>query len=195
MIPMQGAMVNLPRFSDQGFMLASGIRAATRTTMTGPGPHKTTAGVVPPPLIALAAILGGLAIDRWIAAEWLREMAAGWRFPVAGLFFLVGAQAGVRAILAFRAVDTEVEPWKPSTALATASIYRRTRNPMYQGIFLIVLALGIGWPSAGILLLMPVLATILHVHVVRREEAYLERLFGADYRAFRAAVPRYGWPW
>jgi protein-S-isoprenylcysteine O-methyltransferase Ste14 len=30
--------------------------------------------------------------------------------------------------------------------------------------------------------------------VVLREERYLERKFGAAYRQYREAVPRYGWP-
>jgi protein-S-isoprenylcysteine O-methyltransferase Ste14 len=153
-----------------------------------------TAGVVPPPLIALAAILTGIGIDQAAGTSILADLPDLPRLVVAVLLFAVGAQAGIRAILAFRAAGTEVEPWKPTSALATASIYRRTRNPMYQGIVLIVLAIALGYPSDGILVMAPVLAAVLHLHVVRREEAYLERLFGADYRAFMAAVPRYGWP-
>ena len=36
-------------------------------------------------------------------------------------------------------------------------------------------------------------ALVLHYGVVRPEERYLEERFGADYRAFKARVPRYGW--
>jgi protein-S-isoprenylcysteine O-methyltransferase Ste14 len=155
---------------------------------------KNTAGVVPPPLIALVASLAGLGLDWLAGTGWLASIAAQWRLPAAFVLFAMGAQAGLRAILAFRAAGTEVEPWKPSTALATASIYRRTRNPMYQAIVLVVLALALWLASDGMLVMVPVLAAILHLHVVRREEAYLERMFGADYLAFKTAVPRYGWP-
>jgi protein-S-isoprenylcysteine O-methyltransferase Ste14 len=35
---------------------------------------------------------------------------------------------------------------------------------------------------------------LVHFGVVLREESYLERRFGDSYRRYRAAVPRYGWP-
>jgi protein-S-isoprenylcysteine O-methyltransferase Ste14 len=34
---------------------------------------------------------------------------------------------------------------------------------------------------------------VLHYGVVLREERYLERKFGEDYRRFKAEMPRYGW--
>jgi protein-S-isoprenylcysteine O-methyltransferase Ste14 len=34
---------------------------------------------------------------------------------------------------------------------------------------------------------------VLHYGVVLREERYLERKFGDDYRRYKASVPRYGW--
>jgi protein-S-isoprenylcysteine O-methyltransferase Ste14 len=45
----------------------------------------------------------------------------------------------------------------------------------------------------AILFLMPA-TMVIHYGVVMREETYLERRFGNAYRDYKAAVPRYGWP-
>ena len=37
-------------------------------------------------------------------------------------------------------------------------------------------------------------AAVMHVGVVKREERYLESMFGDAYRRYRERVPRYGWP-
>ena len=44
-----------------------------------------------------------------------------------------------------------------------------------------------------LVLVVPMFA-VLHYGVVKREERYLERKFGDDYRRYKDSVPRYGWP-
>ena len=106
----------------------------------------------------------------------------------------LGCWVVFQANVVFRRLGTAFQPWKPTSAIASADIYGRTRNPMYQGFFImgpgIAVVLRSDW---GILLLIPA-ALILHFGVVLREERYLKRKFGERYLAYMAAVPRYGWP-
>jgi protein-S-isoprenylcysteine O-methyltransferase Ste14 len=53
----------------------------------------------------------------------------------------------------------------------------------------IAIALASDWT---LVLLVPA-AFVLHFGVVLREERYLARKFGDDYRRYLAQVPRYGW--
>jgi protein-S-isoprenylcysteine O-methyltransferase Ste14 len=99
-----------------------------------------------------------------------------------------------RALWRFRLAGTHVEPWKPSTALVSLGIYKRTRNPMYQAFGLFVLGLAFAFASDWTFLLLPIGVLVMHFGVVRREERYLEAKFGDSYREFRERVPRYGWP-
>lgn len=157
---------------------------------------RDSAGVIaPPPLIAAVTIVFGLILDWLLPAYVLTTLLA---FPVrifVGVtVFAAGAGFGVPAILAFRSRGTDVEPWKPSTALVTSGIFRWLRNPMYVGLALGIVGIGIALASDWTLVLLLPAAVVMHVGVVRREERYLETKFGDAYRTYTAQVPRYGWP-
>lgn len=157
---------------------------------------RDSAGVIaPPPLIALAAVVLGFLLDRWIPLDVLRALLSmPVRIVMAALLAAASATLAVPALIAFRAAGTHVEPWKPATALVTAGIYRRLRNPMYAGLVLFVAGLAVLLASDWMLVMTLALVPVLHFGVVRREERYLEAKFGDTYRRYRQAVPRYGWP-
>ncbi|HLQ61809.1 MAG TPA: isoprenylcysteine carboxylmethyltransferase family protein [Candidatus Acidoferrales bacterium] len=79
---------------------------------------------------------------------------------------------------------------RPPERLVTTGPYALTRNPMYLGhlLFTAGLALCLHSPLAWCLLLE---RWARFSRRVSRDEARLERLFGARYRAYRAAVPRW----
>jgi protein-S-isoprenylcysteine O-methyltransferase Ste14 len=91
----------------------------------------------------------------------------------------------------FWASGTSIVPVRPSTALVIEGPYRLTRNPMYLGLLSLYLGVtcwsGLMWP----LILTPVLVWVIHVTVIGREERYLTRKFGDDYRRYQAQVRRW----
>lgn len=149
--------------------------------------------IAPPPLIPLAALLFGLSLD-WLLP--LNILAGSFgtvpRLVAGGLLIAAGAALELMAASTFGRIGTNIPPWKPALALATSGIYRTMRNPMYVGFGFITLGLAIAIGSDWTFPLMLPAAVILHCGVVRREERYLERKFGEDYRAYLRAVPRYG---
>jgi protein-S-isoprenylcysteine O-methyltransferase Ste14 len=91
----------------------------------------------------------------------------------------------------FAAAGTNVPPTLPTTALVVDGIYGRTRNPLYLGLFLVYLGLGVAADSLWAIGLMVPLLWVINVGVVKREERYLERKFGDAYRAYKARVRRW----
>jgi len=91
----------------------------------------------------------------------------------------------------FRMANTDVRPWKPSTALVTTGIYRYTRNPMYAGLTLIFLGVALLADSVITLALLPPLLVVIATAVIRREEHYLEITFGEEYRQYKRRVRRW----
>jgi protein-S-isoprenylcysteine O-methyltransferase Ste14 len=157
---------------------------------------RDTAGVIaPPPLIALAALVLGLLLDRLLPAYVLTVLLSlPERIVIGAILLAVSAGLAIPALLAFRAAGTHVEPWKPSSAVVTDGIFAWLRNPMYVGLIVGLAGLSVLLASDWTLVMTVVVAPVLHFGVVKREERYLEAKFGDAYRGYKARVPRYGWP-
>ncbi len=91
----------------------------------------------------------------------------------------------------FQAAGTNIPPSLPTTALVIDGIYRRTRNPLYLGMTLVYLGLGVAAGSIWAIVLVVPLLWVINTGVVAREERYLERKFGDAYRAYKARVRRW----
>lgn len=139
---------------------------------------------VPPPLMMAGLVGAGLAIDGGPVASGMVLVAA----------FLVGL-AGLGLIAAalglFFQKQTRAEPWRAASFLVAAGPYRFTRNPMYLGFTLVGLAVAIGLTSLAAALFALLAALIIDRFVIAREEAYLGRRFGNEYRAYCARVRRW----
>lgn len=157
---------------------------------------KTTAGVIaPPPLIALAAVVIGLVLDRLFPAYVLEVLLTFAERLVIGVVLMVsGLGLAIAANMTFRSAGTHAEPWKPSTALVTGGVFAWLRNPMYVGGTVFLAGLAIALASDWMLVTTIAFALVLHYGVVKREERYLEARFGEPYRRYLDTVPRYGWP-
>jgi len=157
--------------------------------------HDTAGVIAPPPLIALAALVLGLLLDRLLPAYVLTVLLSlPERIVIGAILLAVTAGLAIPALLAFRAAGTHVEPWKPSSAVVTDGIFAWLRNPMYVGLIVGLAGLSVLLASDWTLVMTAVVAPVLHFGVVKREERYLEAKFGNAYRGYKARVPRYGWP-
>lgn len=84
-------------------------------------------------------------------------------------------------------------PWSRKEKLITTGPYRFCRNPMIGGIFLILLAEGLFFRSVPILIWALVFFIINLFFCKFREEPFLEKKFGAEYRKYKSSVPGW-WP-
>lgn len=145
---------------------------------------------VPP--VALAVIA---AVLMWCARSAAPDFA--FPFPSNGMFPVVlaflGALVCLGGVVAFRRAKTTVNPMKPDTtsSLVVSGIYRYTRNPMYLGFLLLLLA----WAAAlsNVLALVSVLAYVLYMNrfQIVPEERMLASRFARDYEEYRASVRRW----
>jgi protein-S-isoprenylcysteine O-methyltransferase Ste14 len=142
----------------------------------------------PPPVLYALAVLGGYFLNR----RWPLPVGENWLISGLGWGLTAGfAALAFTSFANFRRSRTSIVPIRPAAALVLSGPYRFTRNPMYLGLALLTVALGLllddWWP---IVLLIPVLVVV-RVFVIGPEERYLQRRFGADYVRYTQRVRRW----
>jgi protein-S-isoprenylcysteine O-methyltransferase Ste14 len=75
--------------------------------------------------------------------------------------------------------------------LVVQGLYRFTRNPMYVGVFTMILGQALYYASTRIALYGCGMLTAAYFFVVFHEEPTLRRLFGAQYEEYCRRVPRW----
>jgi protein-S-isoprenylcysteine O-methyltransferase Ste14 len=151
-----------------------------------------TSGVVArPPLLFLGALLLAHGGDHLLPLSLPWPLVGHVRCILAGLLVLLGAATTLAGIRDFVRADTPVPTNRPTRALVVTGAHGRSRNPIYIGMFAIYLGIGFFAASAWTMMLLLPLALIMRYGVVAREEVYLERLFGEDYRAYKSRVRRW----
>ena len=146
--------------------------------------------VVLPPVVFAFCLIAGLAATFAYGGgitiiPWPLRWAAGL------LVMLTGCVFGAWGIDRFRRRKVDVRPNRPVSQLITGGAYRFTRNPMYVGLVAFLTGLGLFLGSIPLLLGAGVMFLYLDRYVIPREEAYLTRTFGENYRAYRAKVRRW----
>lgn len=144
----------------------------------------------PPPLIYVAGLALGVGASRFLNLPSLglklgTRSVVGIAIDVVG-FLVMFAGAGL-----FLRRRTAILPFKPASALVTSGILGWTRNPMYLGMAIFYVGLAVLLNSLAALILLPLVLAIIQTQVIAREEAYLERAFGDEYRAYKTRVGRW----
>jgi protein-S-isoprenylcysteine O-methyltransferase Ste14 len=145
---------------------------------------------VPPPLVALVT---GLLM--WWAAKLVPPLALPGvaRIAVAVVFAGVGVGLAMSGVLTFRRAKTTVNPTTPAaaSALVRTGVFRFTRNPMYLGLLLCLVAWAIFLSSVLALLSAPLFVVYMNRFQIAPEERALAALFGDSFAAYKRDVRRW----
>ena len=145
---------------------------------------------VPPPAVALL-----IAATMWHLSSYEPALSLSAEMSEILILFLVivGVSFDVCGLLAFRQLKTTINPMSPNktSALVTGGIYRLSRNPMYVGLFLFLMA----W-AIQLSMLWPFIGPILFVIYITRfqitpEERVMESKFGDEYLIYKNKVRRW----
>jgi protein-S-isoprenylcysteine O-methyltransferase Ste14 len=142
-------------------------------------------------------VVAGL-IPWWLTGWRVRQPAPSWAWAplrIVGVALLAaGAVVLVQAFIRFvvEGVGTPA-PIAPTRQLVIGGPYRHVRNPMYLAVTAVIVgqALALGRPD--LLLYAVAVGGTMAAFAHGYEEPTLRRQFGAQYEAYRRAVPA-GWP-
>jgi len=154
-----------------------------------PGGGTDSAGVRFPPPFLYAALA---ALAWWADRRWPLRIEAGGPLELVGAVLVVaGLALDLSALGWFTLSGTSPLPFRPSARFVARGPYRLTRNPMYLGMTLLVSGIGLATERPLLVAAALTAALIVDRTVIRREEAYLKRRFGADYLDYRSRVRRW----
>lgn len=112
---------------------------------------------------------------------------------LAAVTFLLGIAVALAGVLNFKKAKTTVNPAKPenSSMIVDSGIYKLSRNPMYLGMFLALLALAIWLANSLVYLWLPIFLLYMQQFQIKPEERMLEKLFGEAFILYKSKVRRW----
>jgi protein-S-isoprenylcysteine O-methyltransferase Ste14 len=145
--------------------------------------------VIPPPLAL------GLLLVASFGLNWLYPLP----FVPPFIFHIwIGAFLFIIALLlirwsatTFRRAGTQVLISKTPTTVVTTGPYRFSRNPIYLALFLVLIAVAIGFDNLWAVAALAIFYFVIRFGVISREEIFLEHKFGSAYLAYKAHVRRW----
>lgn len=145
-------------------------------------------------LLAPGMVAG--AVPWWITRWRMRGEAIAW-LPLRAIgvvLLVVSVPVLVRAFWQFAVEGLGTPaPVAPTKTLVVGGLYRYVRNPMYLAVLGAIVGQALLLAQPGLLVYAMVILAAFASFVRWYEEPTLSRQFGADYDAYRKAVPAW-WP-
>ena len=162
-------------------MNAAGETDNKQSTKGGPLP-----GLLRPPLIFLAAILLGVALNWAWPLPFLSSIGRllGPVLTVCAVFLFL------RSFGEFRRAGTPVRGSERTTKIVQTGPYGFSRNPIYLSFILLLVGLSVWLNNLWLLITLVPTVGLIAVLVIPREERFLESNF-AEYSSYKAAVRRW----
>jgi protein-S-isoprenylcysteine O-methyltransferase Ste14 len=142
-----------------------------------------------PPLIFVVALIVAWGLQRIIPIGFPLPVTLRWLIgvPLIVLPFVLAPFL----FAAFRRADSEYDVRKVPKNLVTGGAFGYSRNPGYVSAVVFCVGVAAFFANPWVLICTVPAVALVHYRVVLREEAVLEKAFGADYLAYKRRVRRW----
>ncbi len=145
---------------------------------------------LPPPVKMICAVVAAYVINQVIP---LRVIGAPIAIPLSVIITGLGLIPIVIALWQFRREHTTVNPYRPqhSTAMVIYGIFKWSRNPMYLGMALLILAAVVYLANPLSMIALAGFVINMNQTQIRIEEAALSAKFGDEFEQYCTKVRRW----
>ena len=144
-----------------------------------------------PPMLYVAAVALAIIADQMVPSVWFGSPLSDILFAAGWLIGLAGLSINIAALRRLRLAKTTVMPTRSATQLVTDGPFSFSRNPIYLGGTLIVIAIGLIVGNAWFLLFALLAAFATQKLTIEPEERHLAQHFGKRYRDYQKKVRRW----
>ena len=141
-----------------------------------------------PPVYFLAALVSMGALHFFLPIAYILRPP----YSTSGSFlFVAGAVVVLWAARLFNRAGTTIRPFQEPSALVTSGPYRYSRNPIYLGLVLALIGIGLLLGTLSPFVVVPVFICLIQQRFIQPEEAALEKTFGSAYAQYKRQVRRW----
>jgi protein-S-isoprenylcysteine O-methyltransferase Ste14 len=145
---------------------------------------------VPPVIVTLLMGAG-----MWLIAKVTPDLAFRYEahLVLAGTTLVCGIAIVVAGVLEFRRAKTTVNPANPAAAssIVTSGIYRASRNPMYLGFLVALIAWTVFLSNVVAAIFLAAFVVYMNRFQIAPEERVLRAKFGVAYETYAKSVRRW----
>lgn len=145
---------------------------------------------IPPPIVAVIFAVLMWGITKGVPSL---EIPTAFRLLLAIFILGMGLSICIAGVVAFKRAKTTVNPLKPENAssLVTTGIYQISRNPMYLGFALSLVAWAVYLSSPAALLGVVGFVLYINKFQISPEERAIAALFGQAFESYQSQVRRW----
>ena len=139
------------------------------------------------PVYFLAAILSMAALHFLLPIARILPAA----YSSGGVLILIGMSLILWAVRLLARAGTTIKPFEASTKMIVAGPYRWSRNPIYLGMAMILLGIGLALGTLTPFAILPLFVWLIQKNFIAHEEAMLDKSFGPAYAEYKKRIRRW----
>lgn len=137
------------------------------------------------------ALLVGLVLDYILPLSMENVVAANIRIIIGSVITSIGIFVAALAKVQFSRAQQPSAPGRPTTGLVQNGIFKYTRNPLYLGLVMVLVGLGLTFHMPWWIILAGPVIGLVQWALIMPEEKYLMEKFGHEYFLYTACVRRW----